>query len=204
MIQTPQQIKRQEILSVTDRILKKEKVQLAAISLIAKQDIKVNYTSTDFSLEIKDPKKTIITLNDKRGKGFVDSLFIGLHEFFSPTYHSLNNIQLCDFKVNPSLSSSRNKIGTDAQASIVLSMYVKRHGVAEFHHKSRSIINSVFITILKVFEFYINCEKSFFKIQEFIKEARTRNRGDVVNNYIYDLCKITEANTYDEKKRKRN
>lgn len=199
---TPQQIKREELKSITDKILQEERAVLRALSITATDVLEEDHTFTDFSFESRDPKKSVVTLKAQQGLGFIDSLFMGLHAKFAPTYSSLQNIQLCDFKVNPMLSSSLSRFGTDAQASVLLSVRVKNHDVAEFYHRSRSIMSSSFTAALAAFEFYINCEKCFIKIQDFIQEARSRNRGDVVSNYIYDLCKLTEVNTYNEKEKK--
>jgi len=204
MLTTPQQIKREELKSITDKILQEDRVVLTALSIVATHVLEKGHTSTNFSFEFRNPKKSVVTLKAQQGLGFIDSLFVGLHAKFAPKYSSLQNIQLCDFKVNPTILSSMNRIGTDAQASVSLSVRVKNHDVAEFYHRSRSIMRSSFIAVLDAFEFYINCEKCFVKLQDFIQEAKSRNRGDVVNSYIYDLCKLTEVNTYSEKEEKGN
>ena len=61
------------------------------------------------------------------------------------------------------------------------------------------MIYSSFVLALEAFQFYINCERVFDKIQLVIADAQTRNRGDTINRAMYDLSKITEVNTYEKK-----
>ena len=91
-------------------------------------------------------------------------------------------------------------MGTDAETEVVIVVDVKDHGVAEFGCTSRSILHSSFMATLGVFEFYVNCEKTFHKIRLFLDDATTRNRGDIIQSCMTDLSKLTEVNTYDKKK----
>ena len=71
--------------------------------------------------------------------------------------------------------------------------------LAEFSCVSRSILHSSFIVTLEAIEFYINCERTFHKIQIILGDAEQRNRGDIVQSCVTDLSKLTEVNTYEKK-----
>ena len=129
----------------------------------------------------------------------MDGLFTGLQQYFSNNYSSLAKIKLADYNVNPIMTNSKKSMGTDAQASVSLSVMVHPHGLSEFSHTSRSMIHSSFSAALEAFQFYVNCEKAFHRIQLFIEDAQQRNRGDVISVCIYDLSKLTEVNTYERK-----
>ena len=62
------------------------------------------------------------------------------------------------------------------------------------------MIYSGFVSALEAFQFYINCERTFHKIQVIIEDATLRNRGDIVQSCLTDLSKLTEVNTYEKKK----
>jgi hypothetical protein len=118
-------------------------------------------------------------------------------------YRSLRKIKLRDLQVNPLMSSRKATLGTDAQVSVSLLVEIGKYGKAEFHHESHSVVKSIFSAILSVFQFYINCERSFDKIQLIISDAQVRNRFDIIDACKFDLSKLTEVNSY-EKWRKRD
>ena len=198
MRKTPQQFKRLEVKQVIGKILKDTRTTLKPLSITTGESLADNFTTTDFSFEIYDIDKKIVSLGEQRGKGFVDGLFTGLRDYFSTDYESLKSLALADYNVNPLMSKSKN-MGTDAQASVMLSVQVGKNGIAEFQHTSRSMIYSSFSAALEAFQFYINCERCFRKIQIFLKDAQKRNRGDIMSQYVYDLSKLTEVNTYERK-----
>lgn len=198
MRKTPQQFKRLEVKQVIGKILKDTRTTLKPLSITTGESLADNFTTTDFSFEIYDTDKKIVSLGEQRGKGFVDGLFTGLRDYFSTDYESLKSLALADYNVNPLMSKSKN-MGTDAQASVMLSVQVGKNGIAEFQHTSRSMIYSSFSAALEAFQFYINCERCFRKIQIFLKDAQKRNRGDIMSQYVYDLSKLTEVNTYERK-----
>lgn len=197
MHKTPQEFKRTEVKKIFDKVLKESKTVLSPISITVSESLDDDFTTTDFSFEMKGNEDKIVTLENQKGKGFVDGLFTGLHSYFSNNFNSLDKIKLSDYNVNPIMSNSKKSMGTDAQASVSLSVMVGQHGTSEFHHTSRSMVYSSFVSALEAFQFYINCERSFHKIKLFIEDAKQRNRGDVASVCIYDLSKLTEVNTYD-------
>tara|TARA_B100000282_G_C31718575_1_gene484793 strand:+ start:191 stop:799 length:609 start_codon:yes stop_codon:yes gene_type:complete len=201
MRKTPQDFKRVEIKNIISKVLGDTQTRLLPISITVNESLDDDFTATDFSFEIagKDPK--IVTLDNQRGKGFVDGLFTGLQQYFSSEYSSLEKIGLADYSVNPIMANCKKSMGTDAQASVSLSVLVHPHGLSEFSHTSRSMIYSSFSAALEAFQFYVNCDRTFHRIQLFIKDAQLRNRGDVISSCIYDLSRLTEVNTYDKEEK---
>lgn len=199
MRKTPQDFKRVEVKQIITKVLGDTQTRLLPISITVGESLDDDFTTTDFSFEVagKDPK--IVTLENQKGKGFVDGLFAGLQQHFSGEYDSLEKIRLADYSVNPIMSNSKKSMGTDAQASVSLSVLVDPHGLSEFSHTSRSMIYSSFSAALEAFQFYVNCDRAFERIQLFIEDAQQRNRGDLISQCIYDLSKLTEVNTYEKK-----
>lgn len=197
MKKTPQQFKRTEVKRLITKILGDHTTKLEPMSICVKESLNDEYTTTDFSFQHTGLKSQVVTLDGQKGKGFVDGLFSGLHQYFVGEYSSLDKIRLADYNVNPIMSNSKKSMGTDAQASVLISVLVDSHGLAEFHHTSRSMIYSSFSAVLKAFQFYINCDRTFDKIQMIIRDAESRNRGDIVSQCMYNLSKLTEVNTYE-------
>tara|TARA_B100000927_G_C16470266_1_gene471248 strand:+ start:1435 stop:2043 length:609 start_codon:yes stop_codon:yes gene_type:complete len=199
MRKTPQDFKRVEVRQIITKVLGDTQTRLLPISITVGESLDDDFTTTDFSFEIAGKDHEIVTLKNQKGKGFMDGLFTGLQQYFSNNYSSLAKIKLADYNVNPIMTNSKKSMGTDAQASVSLSVMVHPHGLSEFSHTSRSMIHSSFSAALEAFQFYVNCEKAFHRIQLFIEDAQQRNRGDVISVCIYDLSKLTEVNTYERK-----
>lgn len=200
MLRTPQDVKRQEISQINERFLGETITRLEPLSICTSESLNDDFTATDFSFQITGPDNKIISIEGAKGKGFVDGLFGGLKNNFSDKYQSLEKIKLVDINVNPIMSQSKIKMRTDAQASVVFVLEVGKRGLAEFQHQSRSMIYSCFVATLNAFEFYINCERCFHKIQFSIEDAKLRNRSDIIEKCKYDLSKLTEFNSYERKK----
>ena len=201
MKRTPQYFRRESIKEVFNKILKNEKTVLRPSFInILEDPLKEDYTLTSF--KYNDSSLGLVSVSESRGRGFVDSLFKGLYDQFVTDYPSLETLTLRDLQVNPLMASRRASIGTDAMVSISLLIEVKKHGKAEFHHESHSVISSVFSAALDVFQFYINCERCFNKIQLIIQDAASRNRADIIEGCKFDLSKLTEVNSYEKGKKK--
>ena len=59
------------------------------------------------------------------------------------------------------------------------------------------MVRSSFFAVLKAFEFYINCERTFVSLKNILEDAQSRNRGDIIQACLLDLSKLTEVNTYE-------
>lgn len=200
MRKTPQQFKRVAVKDTIHKILGNSKTQLEPLSILVKEDLLSDQTITDFSFSVSGHTSQIVELKDQHGNGFVHGLFSGLHRHFSKDFTSLEKIKLSDLKVNPLMSNSRTTTRADAKTSVLFSVHVAKNGLAEFQHESRSLVRSSFCLALEAFQFYINCERSFYKIQTIIEDAQKRNRGDIISSSMYDLSRLTEVNTYERKK----
>lgn len=202
MNRTPHYFRRESVKKVFNKILKDDKTVLGPSFINISEDFEDgDCTLTTF--KYNDSHSGLTLISDAPGDGFVDSLFRGLHDQFAVDYRSLRKIKLRDLQVNPLMSSRKATLGTDAQVSVSLLVEIGKYGKAEFHHESHSVVKSIFSAILSVFQFYINCERSFDKIQLIISDAQVRNRFDIIDACKFDLSKLTEVNSY-EKWRKRD
>ena len=164
MKKTPQQFRREGVIEIFDKILGESKTNLLPVSISASESLNDDFTTTDFSFEESGLETKMVSISDSKGRGFIDGLFEGLHKNYIKKYPSIEKIKLVDIMVNP-IMKARTKLGSDAKASIVFRVEVDSHGIAEFQHKSRSVIYSGFAAALSAFQFYINCERTFYKIK---------------------------------------
>tara|TARA_B100000989_G_scaffold217976_1_gene166114 strand:+ start:551 stop:1144 length:594 start_codon:yes stop_codon:yes gene_type:complete len=196
MKKTPQHFRREKVKTLFNKILKENKTVLTPASISCYESLDDDFTTTDFSFEEKGNVSRIVNLTDIKGKGFIDGVFKGLYEYYVADYTSIEKIKLVDIMVNPIMKASK-KLGSEAKASVLFRIEVDNHGLAEFHHESRSMIYSCFVSALEAFQFYINCERTFQRIKFIIDDATIRNRGDILQLCLNDLSKLTEVNTYE-------
>ncbi len=198
MHKTPQEFKRENIKKLFNKILKQDVTLFTPldISVAEREDEKLSDVKFSFLLNTKSQE--FVELNCQ-AQGFVDGLFTACYNNFSDQYKSLKNIKLFDYQVKPNLKKTKNNLGTDAKVEVAVMTSVQNHGIAEFSSYSRSVLRSSFIAVLETFQFYINCERSFHKIQTFIADAQKRNRGDIISGCMFDLATLTEVNNYARK-----
>ena len=196
MRKTPQQFRRDNVKKLHEKILQDNKTVFSPLSISTHESIEDDFTTVDLSFSEKTLNSNkIVQLRGIKANGFVDGLFIGLYNNYVKNYNSLSKLKLVDLMVNPIMKAATNR-GSDAKTSVLFRVEVEGHGVSEFQHKSRSMIYSSFVSALEVFQFYINCERTFQKIKLVIEDAEARNRGDIVQSCMTDLSKLTEVNTY--------
>jgi hypothetical protein len=200
MQKTPQEFKRENVKKLFQKILKEEQLIFDPVNVSVSESQEDKHTSISFSFEMHSGTKEIVELSCN-ADGFVDGLFTACYSYFCDSYNSLKNIRLLDYQVKPNMKKSKNSLGTDAKVEVSVIMDVQNHGIAEFNSCSRSVLRSSFASVLRAFEFYINCEKAFHKIQTFIADAKKRNRGDIISSCTYDLTTLTEVNNYDQETR---
>ena len=197
MKKTPQEFKRENVKKLFNKILGSTETNLEPLSISTSESLNDDFTTTEFSFQETGHVNRLIS-RESKGKGFVDGVFEGLYSNYAKQYPSLEKIKLIDIKVNPIMKASRS-LGSDAKTSVVFSVEVDGHGIAEFEHKSRSMIYSSFVLALEAFQFYINCERTFHKMQTIVDDAQQRNRADILQVCLTDLSMLTEVNTYDKK-----
>ena len=196
MRKTPDEFRRESVRSLFDKVLREQKIRFNPLSITASESLNDDFTTTEFSFEQLGCDEKIITVTESRAKGFVDGIFTGLYNEYVNNYPRLEKLRLVEIMVNPIMKASTN-LGSDAKATVVFRLEVEKHGIAEFKHKSRSMIYSSFVAALDAFQFYINCEKTFHRIKLVVEDATTRNRGDILQDCFSDLSKLTEVNTYE-------
>jgi hypothetical protein len=198
-MQTPQQVKRENVRDVFRRVLGTRAVELSPISISAKESCNSDYTSVDFEYDEKildDSSRH--HFESVQAKGFIDGIHTSLLNKYSDKYRSLRNLQLSGLVINPNFSKKVNYLGSDAVAKVAVQMLVKDRGPAEFESTSRSLLYSSFAASLKAFQFYINCQRTFEHIGIVMADAKSRNRGDITERCLSDLHCLTTVNSYDK------
>ena len=196
-MKTPEDFRREDVKSVFKRRLKEETIQLKPLSIKIEENLLSDKTIVDLSFEknYRDYSKTF-TFQEVMGSGFVDAIFKTCTTAFSEEYKSLRNLSLVDLIVKPIFSMASTDAKTDAKTDVIFRLETKQHGISEFRSRSRSIVYSSLVATLEAFQFYMNCDKTFRKLQFILEDAQGRNRGDIAQLCVSDLSILSRVNTY--------
>ena len=151
-------------------------------------------TTVDFMFhEISNTKKKHVTINSS-GRGFIDAIFRGMVDEYSKQYPSLNQIKLKKFTV-----STPGFLDEETASDVEVSLRFEiSNNFFTFSNRSNSIVRSAYCNLLETFQFYINCEKCFFVLRNAVKDARERNRSDIVSSCSYKMSNLTKMISYEK------
>lgn len=202
-MKTPQELRRDNIREIFNLRMQNKTLELSPVAVEILEQLPFDSTRVNLSFQeqIHQDKQTINLVN-VASDGFVDGIFKGLHDHYKDQYSSLQNIKLKDLEIRPLLGSARVNLCSDAKTRVTISSEILGHGFVDFSSVSRSIVHSTFIASLKIFQFYINCERTFDILSKVLKNAKERNRGDIVQSCIRDMSSLTQMNNYEPKENK--
>lgn len=196
-MKTPDTFRREDIKAIFSRRLKNTQVHLRPIEIVVTDNYESDQTEVCFSFEkIEANSKKLYQFRNVEAQGMIDAVFTKCHECFEPEYKSLRNVNLVDLVVKPVYSFRSTALSTSDAADVILRLEVAGYGISEFSSRSKSVVRSSYQSALEAFQFYINCDKAFHKLKEFLSEARNRNREDIAQGFVSDLTSLTRMNSY--------
>lgn len=201
-MKTPDDFRREDVKKMFASRLGEGLIRLEPASIKIEESSTSDRTVVDFSFDlIEFEQRSQFSFERVEASGFVDAIFTSCYNTFVDKYVSLQNLKLIDLTVRPIFSMSHSPAGSDAKTDVIFRLEVKKHGVSEFTSRSSSIVHSSFAAMLEAFQFYMNCEKAFKKLQTVLKDAEDRRRGDIMQSCLSDLSLLTSVNMYDCVKR---
>ena len=197
-MKTPDDFRREDVKKMFASRLGEDLIKLEPAFIKIEERADNERTVVDFSFDLVEfEQRSQYSFEKVESSGFVDAIFTSCYDTFIDKYVSLQNLKLVDLIVKPIFSMSRNSAGSDAKTDVIFRLEVKKHGVSEFTSRSSSIVHSSFAAMLEAFQFYMNCEKAFKKLQTVLKDAEDRCRGDIMQSCLSDLSLLTSVNMYD-------
>ena len=126
------------------------------------------------------------------GSGLVDALWLGVVPHFAREYKSLNTISLDKFTVKTDSS------GTAAEVEVLLVVRNSSGTLFDFKARSGSLIAATATATTSVVEFFVNSERSYSTVYRALKNARERNRTDLISRYTAELAELVRSTSYSE------
>jgi hypothetical protein len=155
-------------------------------------------TSTSVSCEVTDESTGESFIIAGKGVGVIDAFFRGMVERFATEYPSLRTIQFSNFSVQARLDTKKEYSGTDSMGEVTLEIVNSEGKLFHFRHASRSVNSSAIITTLLGLEYFINSERAFVTVYHAMKDAKERNRSDLVQRYTNTLATLVKNTSYSE------
>lgn len=157
------------------------------LSLTLGDKIKVDENSEIVTVvyEVKLSSGKKLTLRGT-GSGPIDAAFRALKDEYSNCY-SIKDLILVEFIINANLGDGAS---TDSQVETVLVVENNTRSALAFRNTSRSILRSSVEVCLKSVEYFVNSEEAIKLAHKCLIDAKKRNRGDLEQNYIFQLQKL--------------
>jgi hypothetical protein len=185
----------QDNLALIRRVLGDDYLDLDVVRLNLEEDFVTGRSKARLALKDSQGRELEV---EGEGVGLVDSLVFALLERYSAEYQSLKSIKLAGFKVDTRLDSSKRKFGADAVGEVVLDVRNSEDRHFEFADSSRSISMSSAKAVLAAIEYFINAERAFIMLHTGLRDARERQRSDLVSRYTRELAEVVKSTSYAE------
>jgi hypothetical protein len=178
-----------ESIELIKQVLKQNYLTLRVSYLTIRDDLYASECSVEALLE----SGILIT---GTGVGTVDALFRGFRNYYAKEYQSLTSIKLTKFLVKVDNSTKRDPTGTSSEVQLVMEIRNSYGNYFEFTNTSRSLAASAACVAASIAEFFINSEKAFVLLHAGLKDAKKRNRQDLINRYTSELAQLVKSTSY--------
>lgn len=188
--------KQLEIIDLMRELLADSYTHLRVNRVLIEEDLEKQDTSV--SCEVTDEATEEKFVIAGKGAGAIDAFFQAMVERFATEYPSLKTIRFSAFSVQARLDTRKEFSGADSEGEVTLEIENSEGKMFRFTHSSRSVIGSGIITTLLGMEYFINSERAFVSIYHAMKDAKERNRPDLVQRYTDTLAKLVQNTSYSE------
>jgi hypothetical protein len=186
----------EELIGLFRELLNEDYTHLRVNRVLIEENLEEK--STSVSCEVTDEASGDKFVIAGKGVGAIDAFFQGMVERFATEYPSLNTICFSAFTVQARLDTKRKSSGADSEGEVVLEIQNSEGKAFRFKHSSRSVIASGIITTLLGMEYFINSERAFVTVYHAMKDAKERNRQDLVQRYTDTMAILVRNTSYSE------
>ena len=166
--------------------------------LTIKENVKSSTTKVSYGVTITSLKERESLNIEGEGQGPVDAFFSSLKTALMSRYESLNELYFQEFMINADIGRlSQKHSGSNSPVEAVLIVRNERHEDLIFRNKSRSTNKAALSAVLSAIEHFINSEKAVIILKRCIKDAKKRNRGDLIDSFTRQLTEIVRNNSYE-------
>lgn len=192
----PESNKQKELIALMRELLNENYTHLRVNRVLIEESLEEE--SASVSCEVTDEASGEKFVIAGKGSGAIDAFFQAMVERFATEYPSLNTIRFSAFSVQARMDTRRKSSGADSEGEVMLQIENSEGKAFRFVHSSRSIIGSGIITTLLGMEYFINSERAFVTIYHAMKDAKERNRHDLIQRYTNQMAILVQNTSYSE------
>jgi hypothetical protein len=187
---------REDVLALMRQALGESYCDLAVNRVVIEEDLR--HGATSISAEVFDAATGTTSVIAAKGVGLIDAFFRGMVQRFAKEYPSLNTIKFSSFSVKAKLDTKRGFSGADSEAEVTVEITNSEDKQFLFAHHSPSLISASIVTTLRGLEYFINSERAFVSMYNAYKDAKERNRSDLVQRYTSGMAILVQNTSYSE------
>lgn len=132
------------------------------------------------------------------GVGMIDALFNGLKASLRADFPSLDHIHFVGFGVSGDFSDNTGGAGSDALGVVELTVENTNGRRFTFGARSRSVSASSVEAVVRAVEHFVNAELAVLRVLDWVDDARSRSRTDLVTRYTQRLSDLVINASYSE------
>jgi hypothetical protein len=183
-------------LDLIKKVLGADYVEHQIVGLILEEDYEQHKSKVRLGLANSDGEKRYEI--EGEGVGLVDALTHALTTRFSPEYQSLKSIEFTGFSVGAQFDTKKDPTGSDAIGNVSLEVRNSEGRQFTFSDSSRSVATSAARAVLAAVEYFVNAERAYITLYRALKDAKDRDRPDLVGRYTRELSEVVKSTSYTE------
>ncbi len=180
------------------RVLGTEYVEHDIVGLALEEDFETGTSKVRLELAEKNGNGGSPTTVEGEGVGMVDAFTHGLVSRFATEYHSLESIEFTGFTVSAKFDTKKEQTGSDAVGEVALEVRNSEGKPFHFADASRSVAMSAARAVLAAVEYFVNAERAYITLYKALKDAKERDRPDLVTRYTRELAEVVKSTSYAE------
>ncbi len=129
------------------------------------------------------------------GVGSIDALFNGLSARLAGEYPSIASIDFSQFEIKALLTTDKS---SKAEAEAVVGVLNSEGKEFIFRSTATSISRASIEAVVQVAEYFVNSEKTFFRLKEILNHYKEIGRTDLVEKYTGLMSRVVENTSYSD------
>ncbi|RMH40488.1 MAG: hypothetical protein D6689_13635 [Deltaproteobacteria bacterium] len=183
-------------LDIIKRALGADYLEHRILGLVLEEDFETGQSTV--RVDLSDPDGNNRYTVEGTGVGLVDALTHALLSRFAPEYRSLETIEFTGFDVQAKFDTKNERSGADAIGVVSLEVRNSEGQVFTFADSSRSIASSAARAVLAAVEYFVNSERAYVSLYRALRDAKERDRPDLVARYTRELAEVVKSTSYTE------
>lgn len=166
---------------------------------VIEESVEGSITKVSYEISMTSADNCESLCIEGEGIGPVDAFFSSLKKALMIRYASLENLLFREFAINADIGRfSQKHSGSNSPVEAVLVVQNERDEDLIFRNTSRSTNKAALSAVLSAIEYFINSEKAAIILKKCIKDAKKRNRGDLIVLFTAQLTEIVRNNSYEK------